>query len=446
MIPIWLVVLALAGAAYPARADQSPEHHPGVGREALQAEVINYAERFLAVVGQAAYVFGKELPTPQARLVSARRKVFTLNAAVTIAAGPDPAAALLDMVVLASLSRMVWQDYWQPEVFGQPAAVMVSAFQEAEADIFSVAARFMTAGQLRELRDLIEAWHVSHPNQRAVDFIRFRDFGDLVGKPELKKIKEPGGLLAPVEKAVQAADEIRMTSERAMFLVSKMQLLVGVQTELIYKELVMQPEVTSLLNDVTGFRQQMGALPDQIARERHATLKEISQLAAKERTQILAAFDEREAKLRGILTDARTTMDRADVLLGGMRETMTSAERTMAQTQSTGEALKELVVTIDRLTARLESDRVRKEGKLFDIEDYIRALEQLNRTVRDATALVGAVDQTSVPLIKALTESLDRTAEKQVDHAFQRLLILVGCLGLIGIALLVVHHRLKRKG
>ena len=56
-------------------------------------------------------------------------------------------------------------------------------------------------------------------------------------------------------KASKTADEVRRTSERAMFLATKMQLIIGFQAELIYKQLVMQPEVVKVLEDVTKFRE-----------------------------------------------------------------------------------------------------------------------------------------------------------------------------------------------
>lgn len=445
-VRLCLVFLVLGCGAHSVGAAKTSDTKLNLSRDELQSAVVNYADRFIAVVGQAAFVFEKELPTPEARLISARRKVYTLSAAVTIAAGPEPAAALLDMAVLATLNRMVWEDYWRPQVFGQPATIIVSAFQKAEDDIFSIAAKVMTPGQLKELRDLIKDWHDRHPDQFAVDYIRFSDFRELGRKPELKKIKAPGGLLAPVKEAAQAADEIRRTSERAMFLLTKLQLIMGLQAELVYKEVVMQPEVTHLLNDVTTFSQQMGELPDRIAHERQAALKDISQLVASERTAVLQAFDQRESKLRNILTDTRATMDRADVLLASLQQTMTSAERVVGQTEAAGKVFQELIGSVDRLAARIESGKSGQPGKPFDISDYIPALEKLNQTVRDATTLVGTVDETSAPLVRQIVAEINLATEKNVQAIFWRLIILLGLTGMLGIGIVAVHHIMKRRG
>lgn len=442
---LWLVALLLGCSAYAARANKVSEAPSKMSREELQSAIVNYADRFMAVIGQAAFVFEEALPTPEARVTSARRKVYTLSAAVTIAAGPDPAAALLDLAVLATLNRMVWQEYWRPKVFGQPATIMVSAFKEVEDDIFSIAGKVLTTGQLRELRDLIADWHDQHPDQVAVDFIRFSDFGGLGRKPELSKIKAPGGLLAPVKEAAQAADEIRLTSERAMFLFTKLQLIMGLQAELIYKELVIQPEVSGLLNDLTAFKKQMADLPVQIARERKAALEDVSQRVARERMAVLTAFDQRESKLRTLLNETRSTMDRADVLLAGLQQTMTSSERVIGKTEAAGRVFLELVGAVDKLSARIESGMNVYPGKPFDIKEYIPALEKLNQTVRDATTLIGTVDQTSAPLVRQLVTEINLTAEKRVDDVFRRLLILLALTGLMGMGIVVIHHLLKRR-
>ncbi len=63
---------------------------------------------------------------------------------------------------------------------------------------------------------------------------------------------------------------------------------------------------------------------------------------------------------------------------------------------------KELIGAVDRLAARIEAGKSSQPGKPFDISEYIPALEKLNQTVRDATILVGTVDETSAPLVREL--------------------------------------------
>jgi len=110
-----------------------------MAQEELQAAVISYADRFIATVGQAAFDFEKKLPTPEARLIASARKVYSLSSVTEIAAGPNPGAALLDLVVITTLNRIVWEDYWRPEVFGMPATIIVDAFKKMENDAWHLA-------------------------------------------------------------------------------------------------------------------------------------------------------------------------------------------------------------------------------------------------------------------------------------------------------------------
>ncbi|MGD8835855.1 MAG: hypothetical protein PVJ19_13005, partial [Desulfobacteraceae bacterium] len=196
---------------------------------------------------------------------------------------------------------------------------------------------------------------------------------------------------------------------------------------------------------VTDFKNQMGALPDRISNERQAALRDISKMISDERKAMLKAFDDRESKLRVILSDTRATMDRADALLGTVHQTMASSEKMMEKTESTARAFNELVASVDRLAARLDAGKKQEPGKPFDINAYIPALEKLNETVREATVLVGAVDQSGGPMIQQLVEEINTAAEKRIDHVFWLMMILFAFVGAGGVLIVFVHHRMARK-
>ena len=107
-----------------------------MSQEELRAAVMSYANRFIATIGQAATQLEQEIPSPEGRMMAAARKVYSLSAAAEIAASPNPGPALLDLVVMTTLNRMVWQDHWRPQVFGMPATVMLDAFFTMEEDVW----------------------------------------------------------------------------------------------------------------------------------------------------------------------------------------------------------------------------------------------------------------------------------------------------------------------
>ena len=444
---LWIIRLCLAFLILPANAcsvtqtrSKDTEPHvtkPQMAQEELQAAVISYADRFIATVGQAAFNFEKELPTPEARLIASARKVYSLSAVTEIAAGPNPGAALLDLVVIATLNRIVWEDYWRPQVFGMPATIIVDAFKKMENDAWHLASQVLAPQQLEELKDLILDWNSSNPDQHAVDYIRFSDFGDLGKKPYLKEIQKPGGLLAPIREATQAADEIRMTSERAMFLLSKMQLIAGFQVEMVYKQLVMQPEVVNVLDNMTKFREtgeRFGTLfeklPGEIAGEREALVK---------------AFDNRESKIRGIMTEVQATLDRMDGSFANLQKTTVEAQRLLTGAEKTGLVFQNLVQSVDQLATKFKSTKPKDTSRPFDIKDYSEMLTQLQNTVQRLSGLVNDVNQTGSPLVAKIVDQFNDAADKRVDHIFWRLIQLFSIIAVFVIVIVVVRNLSKRR-
>jgi hypothetical protein len=93
----------------------------------LQLELMSYADRYAAVVVQALEDVERMGPPPETRRAILGDAVFSAAAAFTIAADPDPQVALLDMVVMTTLGRMVYEDYWRPRL-GPPADPGIAAF------------------------------------------------------------------------------------------------------------------------------------------------------------------------------------------------------------------------------------------------------------------------------------------------------------------------------
>ena len=442
--------VSAAGSRPPATVDAVSAEQ--MSQEELQSAVISYANRFIATIGQAAFDFEDAISTPQGRLIASARKVYSLSAATEIAAGPSPGPALLDIVVMATLNRMVWEDYWRPQVFGMPATIMVDAFKKMETDAWELVARVMTPAQRDEFRDLILDWYSDNPGQVAVDYIRFSDFGELGQKPNLKEIQKPGGLLAPVREAKAAVDEVRMTSERAMFLLTKMQLIIGFQAEMVYKQWVMQPEMGTLFKDISGFRTTadrfaglLERLPGQVAKERAAALTDVEQLIARERIAVLKAVDDKASVIHQINKDVQATIDRVDTTFVSLRKTTADAERLIQAAQQTALDAQALVSAVDQLAARFEPKDPAAPSKPFDINNYIAAIEKVQATLESLNQMTVSAGQSSTPLISTILDQFNEAADRRIDHIFWRLFQLLVATGVIIIVILVIGRITRRR-
>jgi methyl-accepting chemotaxis protein len=300
-----------------------------------------------------------------------------------------------------------------------------------------LASQVLTPQQVEEFKDLILDWYAANPDQHAVDYIRFSDFGDLGKKPYLKEIQKPGGLLAPIQEAAQAADEIRMTSERAMFLLSKMQIIAGFQVEMVYKQLVMQPEVVNVLDNITKFRE---------TGERFGTLFEkLPEEIAGEREALMKAFDVRESKIRGIMGEVQETLDRVDGSFANLQKTTVEAQRILAGAEKTGLVFQNLVQSVDQLATKFTSKESKEPTRPFDIKDYSEILTKLQDTVQKMNELVNNVNQTGSPMVTNMVEQFNDAADRRVDHIFWKLAQLILIISALVVIILVVHNFFKRR-
>lgn len=114
----------------------------------------------------------------------------------------------------------------------------------------------------------------------------------------------------------------------------------------------------------------------------------------------------------------------------------------LRQTYSVSSSIEALVPDrANSISARPSSE----PGKPFDINVYIPALEKLNQTIQETTVLVGAVDQRWGPMVQRLVTEINTAAEKRVDHVFWMLFLLFAHVGAIGVGLVFLHHRMKRR-
>jgi hypothetical protein len=128
-----------------------------------------------------------------------------------------------------------------------------------------------------------------------------------------------------------------------------------------------------------------------------------------------------------------------------LNKTTSDIDNLLEKTQQTAVAANDLVASVDRLMARMQSGKSAEPSKPFDINEYVTAIEKVQATVTALHQLVASVDRPDVPLFAGLMSQLNKSAEARVDHIFRRLIQLLLVIGVIGLVLLIVHFKLKQK-
>ncbi len=370
----------------------------------LQSELMAYADRFASISAQAIDDFLRSGPTPEARFAVSGDAVYSASAAYTIAADANPEAALLDLVVLATLERLVFEQYWRPRL-GRSVDTVTKAFGKLEGDAWQIAAKVLTTPQQQELRDMIKAFRRDNPEVSTVSHIRFADLPAMRKQSTLRRDKKTGGLFKSVRRATEQVELTRMLAERGMYLGTRLPLLTGYFVDAWLTQWTLNPALKQVLADVHGF----AAVSDRLATVAEQLPKQI----AEERKQTIQQFLAEEKRVKGVLSELRQTLAEGN----------------------------NLMVSVNTLTDKLDLGAPAEPAEPFDIKDYRDTMVALAGAADGLNALVGSTNE----LVKApgldkflsrLTEVLDevgKESEEVLDRAFTdaALLLLLGLVGYV---------------
>ena len=417
-------ILMVAGVGHAAKKPKPDEYV--VTEAELQLELMSFADRYAAMAAQAIDDVERLGPPPETRRAILGDMVFSAAAAFTVAADPDPQLALLDMVVMTTLGRIVYEDYWRPRL-GDAVEPVVTAFEKLEQDVWTVAAPILDEAQQQELRERIDTFHADNPELSTFSHLRFADFPSKRATSTLKK-KKSGGIFGSVRNITDQVEQTRIMAERAMFLSTRLPLLTGGFADIWVSRLSYNPAIEEIRQDVRTFAVVSDRLatvaeqlPEQITSERTEAIEQVMREAdtlrydaiehlfegfAEERQEMLRQFIEEEQRLGGLLTELRHTLTEANTL----------------------------TVSVDTLAQRFDVGAPAEEPtEPFVIEDYRRTIvdtgvvvEQLNGLVETTNELLNSpgADRLVPSLVEAINEA-GETSEDLVDHSLFRAAFLI---------------------
>lgn len=426
----------------------------------LQAQVMAFADRYVSIISAASLEYDAQSPSPENRRIIRSQLVYSIANAFTIAAEPDPDAALLDLVVMVTLGRIIFEEHWEKK-FGSEVNPVIEGLRTAETDCWQIAAKVLTKQQQKELMAMIWDWRQNHPKVITFSYIRFGDFAAARRKQDPSKPKKSKGLFGSVENATQQVEEMRLLAERAMYLGTRMPLMTGAFADVWLSQLAANPDVTKTLNDlhqVSEVSERLAdvaeKLPSHIAAERQATIKQVikevdtlgqvtldrvmKQIAiereatidqlvdritkerenainhlvdrmANQRKQTIEEFLAEEKRMRGLLTD--------------LKQTLAAGNNVLMSTNT----------LVERLNLGQTDSGTTTPSEPFNIKDYQATLAEASSVIVQLDGLVRTVDQwmlspgweKALPGIIQALEKAEEQGKKWVQQAFLLGVILI---------------------
>ena len=389
----------------------------------LQAHVMGFADRFAAYISQGFETFDEQSPPLESRRIVQGDAVYSMYAAFMIAADADPDAALLDMVVMVTLGRLIYEQHWLHKL-DPSVESMVAGFRRAEKDIWEIVGMVLESDQQRELLGLIEQWRRDNPGELQFSYIRVSDFASERAKSRLARIWKPSGLFKSVEMATQQVEAARLLAERAIFLTTRMPLLAGYFADVWTSQLLISPELKDLLADLHRFVDITEDMPQNFSRERQALIDQLMDRLAEERKNTINDFIAQEARLKGVLSDIK---------------------------QAASETNK-FMVSLNSFTDYLESESA-PDAQPFIIGEYRDTAAEIAEAGARLNSLVDSLDRflnspAAGRLLPQIENAISRAGdggEGLIDHTIRQtaLLILIWFIAYI-IARLIVNYFSKK--
>ena len=434
-----LLVFAGAGCSLLPRKVSPTEKRlaeSGLTIDSLQTEVLRFADDYVESVAHASDGAAKALGTRQAEVAALKWKIDQATAAYADATGENPVWNVLDLTVLATVSRMVVQDSRAREEFGDAVEPMIQTHLALEKSAWALAGILLSPQQSEELQSLIVQWRKANPTERSVTGARFRDFAVSLGKTEAAQGRQkpasifsmlyldPFAGLSPTTVAIEQSREL---AERVVAYAERAPTLMRWQAELLSLQVQQQPAPQQLLSDtdrvsrsIESISQTVEGFPDLVDAQRKAAIDQIFAGVTAERQAILAELEAKEATINS--------------LLGQLRETM-NAGGTMGT--SLTETIKSLDAFVHYVSPPPDPNAPAKpSGKPFDPLDYGKAATDVGGMARDLNTLLRTVGETG-PAISKIGAQTGEDLKGVIDHAFWKglILILVFLVGLIPVRL-----------
>ncbi len=426
-LPVVLLVCLLAGCS--TIRQMMPAQQEAKRRaeqlQDLQLNVMRFADEYASRVSDVSQRFRGQAQKPEDRLAGQNWRLSQSEAAYQIASGPNPLTNALDLVVLASLSRMVLEDSWVGELYGDRAKPVQEAHRALEQDAWDLAAQVLTPSQMDQLRDVIARWRANNPTVRNVGAIHFAAFAKSVGSPRAGEEQKIGSLFSLVgldpfkslDPAIVEITQTRQLAERSIYYLQRAPGLINMQVERFTDQMAIMPETRTLLASIdrislvgSAADTMATSLPGLLSSEREALVK-----------QLLQGVNDQSAAIGALSSNLRSTLQ--------------------AGTE-TADALQEALATLDRLAARFPADANAKpdpNARPFDIRDYTDTMRELTIAVREINGLAQSLD-TALPVVRDASQVVTGDVEQLLDRVLQRLLVIV-VVAILGTLLAALAYR-----
>lgn len=224
-----------------------------------------FADRyFTLMLGASERVMRDNRDVQQCRIMNGLR-LLGVSSMYDISTTPDTVTQLVDQLVVVTLQNYFWVDSGRSHrIWGERAQPVVEALRRAREDIWSLSSQVFTDDQLEELDLSIATWWSRSVGTDFVAYVRFSEVASTKGEALVEKVRSGEGLLEPIDRATEQAEEARFALERSFFWAKRVPLFSNWLVLALMYDMLAMPDVHRVVESLETISRTAATMPDRV--------------------------------------------------------------------------------------------------------------------------------------------------------------------------------------
>jgi hypothetical protein len=182
-----------------------------------------------------------------------------------IATSPDTLGQLVDQMVVVTLQNYFWVDSGRSQViWGARAQPLVENLRKAREDVWSMGSKVFTDEQLEQIDLMISSWWSQRGGTEFVAYVRFSEVASSKGQALIETVRDGNGLLEPIERATEQAQEAQLALERSFFWAKRVPLFANWQVQALMYDMLALQDTARIIQAVETISKTAATMPDRV--------------------------------------------------------------------------------------------------------------------------------------------------------------------------------------
>jgi hypothetical protein len=224
-----------------------------------------FADRYFTLMLAASERVMRGNPDMQQCRIMNGLRLLGVSSMYDIATSPDTLGQLVDQMVVVTLQNYFWVDSGRSQViWGARAQPLVENLRKAREDVWSMGSKVFTDEQLEQIDLMISSWWSQRGGTEFVAYVRFSEVASSKGQALIETVRDGNGLLEPIERATEQAQEAQLALERSFFWAKRVPLFANWQVQALMYDMLALQDTARIIQAVETISKTAATMPDRV--------------------------------------------------------------------------------------------------------------------------------------------------------------------------------------